>query len=107
MTAALGIAAVVMVLLRMLFQPGPNELIDLKFGILLALIAAVVVAYGRLGEHEGGGHHLRRGAGPAAGSLRRLAGGSAPRRRQSRRHPPPPETQPRREPSARRPACTP
>jgi hypothetical protein len=45
-TATLGIAAVVMVLLRMLFQPGPNELISLKFGILLALIAAVIVAYG-------------------------------------------------------------
>jgi hypothetical protein len=45
-TAALGIAAVVMVLLRMLFQPGPNELISLKFGIVLALIAAVIVAYG-------------------------------------------------------------
>jgi hypothetical protein len=45
-TATLGIGAVVMVLLRMLFQPGPNELISLKFGILLALIAAVIVAYG-------------------------------------------------------------
>jgi hypothetical protein len=45
-TAALGIAAVVMVLLRMLFQPGPNELVSLKFGILLALIATVIVAYG-------------------------------------------------------------
>jgi hypothetical protein len=45
-TAALGIAAVVMVLLRMLFQPGPNEFVSLKFGILLALIAALVVAYG-------------------------------------------------------------
>jgi hypothetical protein len=45
-TAALGIAAVVMVLLRMLFQPGPNDLIDLKFGILLALIASALVAYG-------------------------------------------------------------
>jgi hypothetical protein len=46
LTTALGIGAVVMVLLRMVFQPGPNELIDLKFGILLALIAALVVAYG-------------------------------------------------------------
>ena len=45
-TAALGIAAVVMVLLRMLFQPGPNDLVSLKFGILLALIAAAIVAYG-------------------------------------------------------------
>jgi hypothetical protein len=45
-TAGLGIAAVAMVLLRMIFQPGPNELIDLKFGILLALIASLIVAYG-------------------------------------------------------------
>jgi hypothetical protein len=45
-TAALGIAAVVMVLLRMVFQPGPNNLIDLKFGIVLALIASLIVAYG-------------------------------------------------------------
>lgn len=46
LTAALGIGAVAMVLLRMLFQPGPNGLVDLKFGILLALIGALVVAYG-------------------------------------------------------------
>jgi hypothetical protein len=46
LTAGLGIAAVFMVLLRMLFQPGPNELIDLKFGIWLALASAVLVAYG-------------------------------------------------------------
>ena len=45
-TTALGIGAVVMVLLRMLFQPGPNDLVTLKFGIWLALLAAVVVAYG-------------------------------------------------------------
>jgi hypothetical protein len=45
-TASLGIAAVGMVLLRMIFQPGPNELIDLKFGILLALAASLIVAYG-------------------------------------------------------------
>jgi hypothetical protein len=46
LTTALGIAAVVMVLMRMVFQPGPNELIDLKFGILLALVAALIVTYG-------------------------------------------------------------
>jgi hypothetical protein len=45
-TAALGIAAVLMVLLRMVFQPGPNDLVDLKFGIVLALIASLIVAYG-------------------------------------------------------------
>ena len=46
LTAGLGIGAVVMVLLRMVFQPGPNEVVDLRFGILLALIGAAVVAYG-------------------------------------------------------------
>jgi hypothetical protein len=45
-TAALGFAAVGLVLLRMLFQPGPNALTDIKFGIVLALIAAGIVAYG-------------------------------------------------------------
>jgi hypothetical protein len=45
-TAALGFAAVGMVLLRLLFQPGPNALTDIKFGIVLALIASGIVAYG-------------------------------------------------------------
>jgi hypothetical protein len=46
MTAGLGIGAVVMVVLRILFQPGPNGLVDLKFGIFLALAGALGVAYG-------------------------------------------------------------
>jgi len=46
LTAGLGIGAVVMVGGRMLLQPGQGEFIDLKFGIYLALISAVVVAYG-------------------------------------------------------------
>ena len=46
LTAGLGIAAVVMVLLRMVFQPGPNEFIELRFGIWLALISSAVIAYG-------------------------------------------------------------
>lgn len=45
-TAGLGIGAVAMVLLRMVFQPGPNEVVDLRFGIVLALIGAAIVAYG-------------------------------------------------------------
>jgi hypothetical protein len=45
-TATLGFAAVGMILLRILFQPGPNALTDIKFGIVLALIAAGIVAYG-------------------------------------------------------------
>src|SRR3954471_7497683 len=46
LTTGLGIAATVMVLLRMVFQPGPNALTDIKFGIVLALIAAAMIAYG-------------------------------------------------------------
>jgi hypothetical protein len=46
LTAGLGIAAVVMVLGRMLFQPLDNEFVDLKFGIWLALIGAAGVAIG-------------------------------------------------------------
>jgi hypothetical protein len=46
LTAGLGVAAVVMVFLRMVFQPGQNEFIELRFGIWLALIASAVIAYG-------------------------------------------------------------
>jgi hypothetical protein len=46
LTAGLGIGAVVMVVLRMLFQPGENEFIELRFGIWLALISAAMIAYG-------------------------------------------------------------
>jgi hypothetical protein len=46
LTAGLGIGSVVMVLGRMLLQPGQGGFVDLKFGIYLALISAVVVAYG-------------------------------------------------------------
>jgi hypothetical protein len=46
LTAGLGIGAVVMVLLRMLFQPGPGELIDLEFAIWVALAGAIAVAVG-------------------------------------------------------------
>jgi hypothetical protein len=46
LTAGLGFLAVLMVLGRMVFQPGPNEVVDLRFGILLALIGAAVATYG-------------------------------------------------------------
>ena len=45
-TAALGVAACIMIIGRMLFQPGPNSLVDLEFGIYLALAGAVIIAYG-------------------------------------------------------------
>jgi hypothetical protein len=56
LTAGLGIGAVTMILLRMLFQPGPNGLVDLKVGILIALVGALAVAYGgweSMKEEEG------------------------------------------------------
>jgi hypothetical protein len=46
LTAGLGIAAVVMVVGRILLQPGPNGLVDLKFGIYVALIGAIAIAWG-------------------------------------------------------------
>lgn len=46
LTSALGIAAVVLVFGRMVFQPGPNELVDLEFGIFIALGGALAVVYG-------------------------------------------------------------
>jgi hypothetical protein len=46
LTAGLGIAAVVMVVGRILMQPGPNGIVDLKFGIFVALIGAIGVAWG-------------------------------------------------------------
>src|SRR5688500_2134286 len=46
LTAGHGISSVVMDLLRMVFQPGQNEFIELRFGIWLALIASAVIAYG-------------------------------------------------------------
>ena len=45
-TTALGAAALVMVLGRMILQPGPNEIVDLKFGIFLALAATIAITYG-------------------------------------------------------------
>ena len=45
-TAGFGIGAVVMIVLRMVFQPGPNEVVDLRFGIVLAVFGAAMVAYG-------------------------------------------------------------
>jgi hypothetical protein len=46
LTAGLGITAVALVFGRMLFQPGPNELVDLEFGIFVALAGALAVAVG-------------------------------------------------------------
>jgi len=44
LTAGLGIASVAMVVLRIFFRPGSES--DLKFGIFVGLVGAVVVAVG-------------------------------------------------------------
>jgi hypothetical protein len=44
--AGLGAAATLMVVLRILFQPGPNEAIGLEWGIFVALLAALAVTAG-------------------------------------------------------------
>jgi hypothetical protein len=46
LTAQLGAAAVVMVALRMIFQPGPNEFTELESGIFIALAGAALLTYG-------------------------------------------------------------
>jgi hypothetical protein len=46
LTSTLGITAVALVLGRMLLQPGPNEFVDLEFGIFIALAGALAVAAG-------------------------------------------------------------
>jgi hypothetical protein len=43
---AAGAVSAVIVVLRMLAQPGPNEYVSLGWGIWLSLIAAIVVALG-------------------------------------------------------------
>jgi hypothetical protein len=45
-TAGLGLAAVVLILARMVLQPGPNEIVNVKFGIFVALVGALLVAFG-------------------------------------------------------------
>lgn len=46
LTAGLGLGAGAMVLGRMVFQPGPNDIVSLKLGIFIALAGALAVAYG-------------------------------------------------------------
>jgi hypothetical protein len=46
MTCGLGIAAVVLIFGRMVFQPLPNEFVDLEIGIFIALAGSFAVAVG-------------------------------------------------------------
>jgi hypothetical protein len=53
-TAVLGVAAAIMVLLRIVFTPGDDGVdTSLKFGIFVALIGAVLVALGGLMSRDG------------------------------------------------------
>ncbi len=45
-TAGLGAIAAVMIGLRMLFQPGEGEFVDLAWGIYVAFLAAIAIAVG-------------------------------------------------------------
>jgi hypothetical protein len=46
LTCSLGIAAVVLIFGRMIFQPLPNEFVDLEIGIFIALAGAFAVTAG-------------------------------------------------------------
>jgi hypothetical protein len=66
LTAQLGGAAVLMVVLRMLFQPGPNAFVDLEAGIFVALGGCLLLTYGawRSMEEEMGPYAPAPGARP-------------------------------------------
>lgn len=52
--AALGVAAAIMVLLRIIFTPGDDGIdTSLKFGIFVALVGAVLIALGGLMSRNG------------------------------------------------------
>ena len=45
-TATIGIAAMLLVLYRILNQPGPNEFIEVKFGAFLGFVSVLAIAAG-------------------------------------------------------------
>jgi hypothetical protein len=93
-TIALGIAATVMVLLRIIFTPGEEGLdASLKFGIFLALIGAVLIAIGGL---------MSRGGAPTQ-TPRPRAAEPPPPPPSERPPPPPPPSEPPPPPSERPP----
>jgi hypothetical protein len=92
-TTVLGLLASLLVVIRLLDQPGDNEFIDVKLGAYLGLLAALGVAIGGflsmrdegagLREHGGGsppapGAELRPSPPPAGASHAPPAGASAP-----------------------------
>ncbi len=97
-TAGLGIGAVVMVLGRMVFQPGPNEVVDLRFGILLALIGAGIVAYGGWRAMQEEGTSFEQARDQLRGSLGN--GGGAPAATPAASPAPPPPAAPEQPPTS-------
>ena len=95
-----------MVLLRMVFQPGPNEVVDLRFGILLALIGAGIVAYGGWQSMQEEGTSFEDARDQLETSMarrtRRLRRPSQPPARRATRPPPEPSDTPGAETSDRR-----
>jgi hypothetical protein len=67
LTALAGATATVLVFGRMIFQPGANQYISLKFGIYFAFLMAVLIAVGGyLGMQEEGATFDRAAGGPPA-----------------------------------------
>ncbi len=48
----LGAGVAVIVLYRIINQPGPNDLIDVKYGAFIGLVALVGIAYGAFSDQE-------------------------------------------------------
>ena len=66
-TAAAGAAMTLLVAYRILNQPGPNDVIDVKFGAYLGLVACIAIAYGGLrSQSEDGAAGPATPAAPAA-----------------------------------------
>ncbi len=53
-TAALGLAALasVLVLYRIINQPGPNDVIEVKFGVFVGLLACAAIVYGAVNDSD-------------------------------------------------------
>ncbi len=91
LTAQLGAGAVVMVILRIIFQPGPNEFVELEAGIFVALAGAALVTYG-------GWRSMEEEMGPYAPSAAPAADPNLPPEASPLANPPPEDTFPPQQP---------
>ncbi len=89
-TAGLGVAAVVLILARMVLQPGPNEIVQVKFGIFVALVGALLVAFGGWQSMQEEGTSFGDAADQLQGKQTRTAAPAAPFGAPSTREPQPP-----------------